>query len=88
MDASSRIPSGLLSGNVFDYGSFDQCLEIDENIGLIAMRGKMCTAAFVIPLDISGNSMKIDPIQQVCEVNQKFKDKIMAYLDFCSLIIE
>lgn len=29
-DASAKLPSGLLSGNVNQYGHFDQCLEISE----------------------------------------------------------
>lgn len=28
-DASAKIPSGILSGNVNQYGDFDECLSLD-----------------------------------------------------------
>lgn len=30
LDASSKIPSGLFSGNLIDLGSFDECVSIEH----------------------------------------------------------
>lgn len=39
-DASAKVSSGILNGNVNQYGDFDQCLDVEnENF-----RGKYCLA--------------------------------------------
>lgn len=47
-DAWGKIPSGILYGNFFDRGNFDECLEIRhdskaQNIGII--KGQYCIAS-------------------------------------------
>lgn len=47
IDAWGKIPSGILYGNTFSYGNFDQCLKIfhnsnNSNIGVV--EGQYCTA--------------------------------------------
>ncbi|KAJ4443411.1 hypothetical protein ANN_05079 [Periplaneta americana] len=29
LDATSKVSSGLLQGNIFEFGNFDECLEVD-----------------------------------------------------------
>lgn len=38
LDASAKIPSGLLNGNVNNFGEFDQCVEAKNEI----LQGKYC----------------------------------------------
>lgn len=41
-DASAKIPSGILNGNVNQFGDFDQCLSAnDESLGI---QGQYCLA--------------------------------------------
>lgn len=49
-DSWGNIPSGIFSGNIFDFGSFDQCIEFrhdTEAVGEIV--GQHCT--LFIPAD-------------------------------------
>ncbi|CAG4952659.1 unnamed protein product [Colias eurytheme] len=42
LDASAKIPSGVLSLNVFDYGDYYECLDIDHAISDMHIQGKYC----------------------------------------------
>nr|XP_044251479.1 nose resistant to fluoxetine protein 6 [Drosophila takahashii] len=42
MDSWGKIPSGLLTGNTWDLGNFDECLSINQVIGSQKIRGKYC----------------------------------------------
>jgi hypothetical protein len=57
-DSSAKIPSGLLSGNINQYGDFDQCLDVKteldppmyphlENYHIV---GKYCLAALDVDI--------------------------------------
>lgn len=41
-DASSNLPNGILSGNLYDLGQFDQCLSIRESGFDRGINGKYC----------------------------------------------
>ncbi|CAG9854231.1 unnamed protein product [Phyllotreta striolata] len=43
IDATAKPPTGLLAGNIFMHGNFDQCLNIEENIKGNVIRGQYCT---------------------------------------------
>ncbi|XP_052759590.1 nose resistant to fluoxetine protein 6-like isoform X1 [Galleria mellonella] len=49
IDASAKIPSGILSGNVNDLGDYYQCLDINQHIKNMDVQGKYCTVT--VPLD-------------------------------------
>lgn len=53
-DSWGKVPSGLFSGNYFDLGSFDQCINVihSSNVGEIA--GQHCT--LMIPYDLDVNN--------------------------------
>lgn len=40
MDSTGKLPSGILGGNLFSLGSFDQCISIENNEKTIS--GKYC----------------------------------------------
>ncbi|CAH1990680.1 unnamed protein product, partial [Acanthoscelides obtectus] len=44
-DSSSKVPAGVLDGNLFEYGAFRQCLNIHKNTkqGRPAIRGRHCS---------------------------------------------
>lgn len=41
-DATAKLPSGLLNGNVNNYGDFDECLNVDATSE--DFQGKFCLA--------------------------------------------
>ncbi|KOB64845.1 Uncharacterized protein OBRU01_23542 [Operophtera brumata] len=49
LDASAKIPSGIMTGNVNDLGDYYQCLSIDEFVNDWEIQGKYC--AITIPLN-------------------------------------
>lgn len=68
LDATTKLQSGILYGNIRDFGSFDQCLEIegvivngDESKNII---GKHCLtkSPLVALLAGSGQLTKVDKI--------------------------
>ncbi|CAH4036539.1 nose resistant to fluoxetine protein 6 [Pieris brassicae] len=50
LDATAKLPSGILSGNGNQYGDFDECLSIDS-----AVRGKYCLASLQVNLEDIGH---------------------------------
>lgn len=57
IDAWGKLPSGILSGNLYEIGNFDQCLEIDhstKNFG--QLNGQYC----LTQLSVSANSSEFD----------------------------
>ncbi|VVD05419.1 unnamed protein product [Leptidea sinapis] len=43
VDASGKIPNGIMSGNLIDYGDYHQCLGINNSINGMMIAGKHCT---------------------------------------------
>ncbi|XP_043275133.1 nose resistant to fluoxetine protein 6 isoform X2 [Venturia canescens] len=54
-DATAKIPSGLLSGNVNQFGDFDECLGIESDEGI---RGQYCLAYLQLEVDESRPDLK------------------------------
>ncbi|XP_023719920.1 nose resistant to fluoxetine protein 6 isoform X3 [Cryptotermes secundus] len=62
-DASTKIPSGLVTGNVQQLGNYDQCLRIEvQNGDVLAFRGQQCRATihFEVTGEDSGNRTRTD----------------------------
>jgi hypothetical protein len=52
-DASTKIPSGLVTGNIQQLGNYDQCLRIEVwNSDVLAFRGQQCRAT--IQFEVAG----------------------------------
>ncbi|XP_028032780.1 nose resistant to fluoxetine protein 6-like [Bombyx mandarina] len=49
IDASAKIPSGILTGNVNDFGDYDECLGIHDYVEGMELQGKYCTV--LVPWD-------------------------------------
>ena len=55
LDASTKIPSGILAGNIVDLGMFDECISISEILEETKIQGRHCMYSFKMqkfPLDI------------------------------------
>lgn len=66
LDSSSKIPSGILTGNVRDLGNFDECLAVEHTFLKGHFIGKHCMAKINLPEIggiISPDGMATLPIQ-------------------------
>lgn len=55
-DAWGRVPSGIFSGNVFDFGNFDQCINFEhQTIETGKILGQHCTVR--IPFEREQHTM-------------------------------
>ncbi|XP_069691619.1 nose resistant to fluoxetine protein 6-like [Periplaneta americana] len=46
LDATSKVPSGLMQGNVFEFGNFDECLDVDVHEDWGSFIGQHCVTMF------------------------------------------
>ncbi|XP_001599171.3 nose resistant to fluoxetine protein 6 [Nasonia vitripennis] len=64
LDASSKIPSGLLEGNFIDLGMFDECMGVKGEALGVEIRGRHCMYSIA---STSGNdSHLINPTLSIC----------------------
>ncbi|RLU26672.1 hypothetical protein DMN91_000469 [Ooceraea biroi] len=54
-DATAKVPSGLLSGNVNQLGDFDECMDVEGKDGI---RGQYCLAYLQLDIDQSRPDLK------------------------------
>ncbi|XP_074037585.1 nose resistant to fluoxetine protein 6 isoform X1 [Leptinotarsa decemlineata] len=54
VDASGKVSSGILAGNIYMTGSFDQCLEITESKNDTMINGQYCTVSITTSKQNSG----------------------------------
>ena len=54
-DATAKVPSGLLSGNVNQFGDFDECVGVEGKDGI---RGQYCLAFLQLNVDQSRPDLK------------------------------
>lgn len=66
LDSTAKIPSGLLHGNLHQFGDYDQCTEIDTKVKLsedsknknyVEIQGKYCLAD--IDFESTANEMDV-----------------------------
>ena len=54
-DASGKISPGLFKGNFHFMGDYDECLEIDENVGNRTVAGQYCTLFVTVFDEVLGS---------------------------------
>lgn len=60
IDAWGKIPSGILSGNVYELGQFDECIAIEQvmdNQSTNTLKGQYCLAQLSIERDASTTNL-------------------------------
>lgn len=60
LDASAKLPSGILSGNLNQFGDFDECLSVQGTDQHETIKGKYCLA--------NVNIQKVDPTNKKLKV--------------------
>lgn len=57
-DATTKMQSGILDGNLADMGDFNQCLSVTTNISHRSLAGKYCIVSLTVPLEITNEVNK------------------------------
>ncbi|KAJ8687833.1 hypothetical protein QAD02_023627, partial [Eretmocerus hayati] len=65
LDASSRIPPGILDGNIIDMGVFDQCLEVQGSYLGNSIHGRHCMYSINL-IEEDNEVMPIKPTMSIC----------------------
>ncbi|XP_027843539.2 nose resistant to fluoxetine protein 6-like [Aphis gossypii] len=72
-DSSAKIPSGILNGNVNQFGDFDQCLKVnDENLGI---KGQYCLTYVEMTLPSNANE-KLKYIIDLMHSHSAFRSRL------------
>jgi len=72
-DSSAKIPSGILNGNVNQFGDFDQCLKVnDENLGI---KGQYCLTYVEMTLPSNANE-KLRYIVDLMHSHSAFRSRL------------
>ncbi|XP_071452991.1 nose resistant to fluoxetine protein 6-like [Hetaerina americana] len=78
-DASAKIPSGLLNGNVNQYGDFDQCIGIEVALGRNSnslknnqIQGKYCLAY----IDVKTQDLRSSEIMQLLQSHYMIRSNL------------
>lgn len=88
LDASAKLPSGILSGNANQYGDFDQCLSIRNPV-----RGKYCLASLDLSLKTNGDAIlnELDSLihsyHLVASNSTDVSTKVVLDVFFCANIL-
>ncbi|KAL7286332.1 hypothetical protein TKK_0019290 [Trichogramma kaykai] len=77
IDASSKLPSGILQGNFVDLGMFDECISVYDNSSEFEIRGRHCM--YSIGITLGNFTLPMNPSLSICVPSQCSADDI-AYL--------
>ncbi|VVD05421.1 unnamed protein product [Leptidea sinapis] len=97
IDSSARLPSGLLSLNINEFGDYHQCLSINNTVDGITFLGKHCQImnAAVKPINISttfeawcmcAEAMPRSPISKVLHTKTISRSKLRGFLTALFLV--
>lgn len=64
-DSSSKLQAGILEGNLFEFGAFQQCIQIYKETNYGPIRGKFCS------LRIMPDMMLLEKILEFRNVSRK-----------------
>ncbi|KAK1137721.1 hypothetical protein K0M31_002215 [Melipona bicolor] len=70
-DATAKIPSGLLNGNVNQFGDFDECIEIEGSDGI---QGQYCLA--YLQLSIDKSRLDLNHLHRLIHSHYAFRSNI------------
>ncbi|XP_048512297.1 nose resistant to fluoxetine protein 6-like [Athalia rosae] len=70
LDAMSKIPSGILTGNIVDLGTYDECIGAKNDDNSNNIQGKHCIVSIAIPPEFSKDPSEIFFSQKLSPYNQ------------------
>lgn len=72
-DASAKIPSGILSGNVNQFGDFDSCLKVDDQ--KLGIKGQYCLTYVEMTLPPNAND-KLKHVFDLMHSHSAFRSRL------------
>lgn len=75
-DASSKLPSGLIRGNLKDLGMYDQCIAVNVTKNNTIIRGRHCMYTAAITLS-DATTLPLSPTLSVCLPSACDKDQVI-----------
>lgn len=81
-DASAKIPSGILSGNVNQFGDFDSCLKVDDQKW--GIKGQYCLTYVEMTLPPNAND-KLKYVFDLMHSHSAFRSRLedVSVIFFC-----
>lgn len=64
IDSSSKIPTGLLEGNLKDLGVYDECVAVQVQKEDELIRGRHCMYSFLVK--VSTKNISLSPTFSIC----------------------
>lgn len=80
-DASAKLPSGILNGNVNQFGDFDQCVNVE---GMDAIQGKYCLA-YLQPV-VPDNFLRLKYLSKLAQSHSAFRSNFDDVSIYANLI--
>lgn len=77
LDATSKLNSGILQGNINLIGDFDMCLSIKEEVDEKYIEGQYCTVLFSVSEDY------LTPIEPVLNIRKVFLSNLLKFKKTC-----
>lgn len=83
MDAWGKLPSGILYGNLFDLGNFDECLSartfqnLADTITSTEIKGKYC----LVQISVENKNLQFLENEKKEVISDEFKPKIPTVFD-------
>lgn len=65
LDASAKFNPGILSGNIFFLGNFDECIDIKYEHANGVIQGQYCTAVFNVRKNVTDSLANFLDLQTV-----------------------
>ena len=81
-DSSAKLPSGLLNGNVNQYGDIDQCLNISSPLQDWNVKGRYCLTTMALRLSDPNRS----ELQQIHKLLMSY-GMFLSNLDDVSIVL-
>ncbi|XP_048524298.1 nose resistant to fluoxetine protein 6 isoform X2 [Dendroctonus ponderosae] len=78
-DASSKMQSGILAGNLFNFGSFDQCIAVQAETAYGPLKGKHCT------LKLRPDTALLKKILSYNNISEKRWDQVKIFVENATL---
>lgn len=81
-DATAKVPAGLLSGNVNQFGDFDECVSVESKDGI---QGQYCLAYLQLTVDQSRPDLKY--LHRLLHSHYAFRSNISDVSVMCIFVL-
>lgn len=69
LDATSKVPAGILIGNIWDLGMFDECVQVIGRDNSANIQGQHCMVSLALPTKFFGDVSQILNLQRISVYN-------------------